>query len=415
MALTAGIVWTVNGTGNDSYGGGFLPGSGGTDYTYPTSTVFIYTDLIITPANNRLTSAGRPFISADVGNIINITGGTGFTTGRYQITSVTGGIATVDRSCGALNSLSGQAKLGGALLSPGACAGTMTGGDTMWIGSLNANTNATHSFIITNASSNTASGVITLPAGITSKSTRIIGYNNTRGDLDGLSSPQYVTISASGITSTTLITCGTNAHIANIKLDGNSLSSIRGISVGATASFINNCNFVGFTNGAINATDSSSVFVACITNGNSTQPSFTGGNYHACVAKDNTSTGFVLNSAGATAWNCISSSNTGASTDNFQITATGVNLVNCTAQTPGRDNYRFTASNGSQVARSCISKSAVGSGYNATAAADGVWLITCASHNDATATTNITSGNKVSFTTCSGNCSSPGYGSTLRA
>jgi hypothetical protein len=415
MALSSGIVWTVNGSGNDTYGGGFYPVGGGTDYTYPTSTVFVYTDLVITPANNRLTSVNRPFISADVGNIINITGGTGFTTGRYQISSVSAGIATVDRSCGALNSLGGQAKLGGALLSPGAAAGSMSGGDTIWIGSLDANSNVPHSFIFTNTSNNASNGVITLPAGITDKSTRIIGYNNTRGDLDGLTTPQYVTLAASGIGSATLITCGTNSYISNLKFDGSSLTSIRAISVGSTASFVNNCNFVNLTNGAIHATDSSSVFVACVASGNSSQPSFTGGNYHNCSAKDNTSVGFVLNTAGATAWNCMSSKNLGATTDNFQITATGVNLVNCTGQNPGRDNFRFTAVNGNQIARNCVSKSAVGSGYHATAAADGVWLLTCASHNDGTPTTNITSGNRVGFTTCTGNCTSPGYGSTLRA
>jgi hypothetical protein len=414
MALTSGTVWTVNGTGNDSYGGGFVPGSGGTDYTYPTSTVFIYSDLVITPANNRLSSISRPFISADVGNIINITGGTGFTTGRYEISSVSGGIATLDRSCGALNALSGQGRLGGALLSPGTCASSMTGGDTMWIGSLNANSNVTHSFIVTNSTSNIANGVISLPAGLSNRATRVMGYNNTRGDLDGLITPQYVTISASGISSTTLITCGTNSYISNLRFEGGGLSSVRAITIGGTASSVNNCYFTGFTNGAINATDSSSVFVNCIGISNSTQPVFTGGNYHSCSAKENTSTGFVLNTVGGTAWNCLAASNTGASTDNFQITVAGVNLANCTAQFPGRDNFRFTPVAGAQVARSCVSKSAVGVGYNATATADSVWLITCASHNDTSAASNITSGNRVNFTTCTGNCSSPGYGSNLR-
>ena len=99
-------------------GGAFLPGSGGTDYSKGASkTLIIYTDLVIV-TGNRLSSAGRPFVSGDVGNVINIISGTGFTAGRYYIQSVSGGQATLDASPGTTGSTGGNARLGGCFADP---------------------------------------------------------------------------------------------------------------------------------------------------------------------------------------------------------------------------------------------------------------------------------------------------------
>ncbi len=116
MAFAATTEWDVRTTGNAANGGGFNTASAGTDYSQQDSPQVTYTDLVIDGVTNtKLTSAANPFTSAHVGNIINITSGTGFTVQRVQIVSVTSGAATCDKSCGTLGSTGGNGRLGGSL------------------------------------------------------------------------------------------------------------------------------------------------------------------------------------------------------------------------------------------------------------------------------------------------------------
>jgi len=116
MALASTIEWDVRTTGNDTNGGGFKSGATGTDYSLQDSAQVTFTDLVIGATTTQITSAAQPFTSAHVGNIINITSGSGFTTGRYEVVSVASAIATMDRSVGTAASTGGNGKLGGALL-----------------------------------------------------------------------------------------------------------------------------------------------------------------------------------------------------------------------------------------------------------------------------------------------------------
>ncbi len=116
MALAATTEWDVRTTGNDANGGGFDTASTGTDGSQG-AVIFAYTDLVISGATNHLASVARAFVSTDVGNIVNIpTTGGGFTAGRYQVVSVSAGIATMDRVVGTLASTGGSGNLGGSLL-----------------------------------------------------------------------------------------------------------------------------------------------------------------------------------------------------------------------------------------------------------------------------------------------------------
>src|SRR5262245_41103158 len=86
-------------------GGGFVVGASGTDFSQQASAQHTYTDLVISAGDmKQLTSVARGFTSVDVGNIIRVTGGTGFTQGRYYIVSVSLGVATMDRNVGTLGS-----------------------------------------------------------------------------------------------------------------------------------------------------------------------------------------------------------------------------------------------------------------------------------------------------------------------
>jgi hypothetical protein len=118
VGLASTVVWEVRpGFGSDTNGGGFDPGvsSPGTDWSQQNSAQISYTDLVIGATTTQLTSVGNPFGSVDVGNLVQITSGTGFTTGFYTIVSVSGVTATMDRSVGSAASTGGHGALGGAL------------------------------------------------------------------------------------------------------------------------------------------------------------------------------------------------------------------------------------------------------------------------------------------------------------
>ena len=115
MSLSANTVWEVRTTGNDNNGGGFVTGSGGTDYSQQNAAQLALTDLASNGAGTTITSAVGGFTAAMIGNIMRIyAAGAGFTTGWYQITGFTNGnTITIDRSAGA-NATGGSGNVGGA-------------------------------------------------------------------------------------------------------------------------------------------------------------------------------------------------------------------------------------------------------------------------------------------------------------
>jgi hypothetical protein len=216
MALaTATLVFEVQTGGSDNNGGGFDSGvtSPGTDYSQQASAQVAFTDLVIGGAGNtdKLTSAAHPFGATSPGNVINITGGTGFTTGLYRILSVSGTTATMDRSVGTAGSTGGTGNLGGAFATINKATSNMgLGGQVAYV----------------------KAGTYSISAGITSpvlntaanySVTRIIGYSSTRGD-NGQATIQasvgVTMFSADGTTWTSSLSW------ENITFDGNSKSAV---------------------------------------------------------------------------------------------------------------------------------------------------------------------------------------------
>ena len=119
MAIAATTIWECmqDATANMVNGGGFnaTNATPGTDYSQQTGAHLTITDLVIGADNTTVTSALTAFDSVDPGNILHITAGTGFTVGWYEVVSVTGVVATLDRACGTATSTGGTAYLGGAL------------------------------------------------------------------------------------------------------------------------------------------------------------------------------------------------------------------------------------------------------------------------------------------------------------
>lgn len=117
MALASTIVWELRTTGNANNGGGFNSASSGTDYSQQDSAQLTKNDLTTDVAGTTLSSGSGGFTAAMVGNIINITAGTGFTVGRYEIkTFVSANSVTIDRSAGASAS-GGTGYVGGGVAS----------------------------------------------------------------------------------------------------------------------------------------------------------------------------------------------------------------------------------------------------------------------------------------------------------
>ena len=135
MALATLMTYEVRTTGSDTQcSGGFKSSASGTDYSQQNAAQFSGTDLTVNAVTNTIvTSATHNFVAADVGNTINITAGTGFTIGIYEIVSVASNSATLDRSPGATSITGGTWWEGGSFVSTGKAGSVMVAGNTLYI------------------------------------------------------------------------------------------------------------------------------------------------------------------------------------------------------------------------------------------------------------------------------------------
>lgn len=89
-AINSGAIWEVRASGSDTNGGAFAIG---------VSQISSFSNLVVDATNNqKVTSSSYTFTSADVKRWIQVTAGTGWTTGYYQVSSVSGSAAILDRS-----------------------------------------------------------------------------------------------------------------------------------------------------------------------------------------------------------------------------------------------------------------------------------------------------------------------------
>lgn len=133
-ALSSAMVWEVRSAGGSVNGCGFKSGATGTDYSQQNTAQVAYTDLVIDGVETAwLTSAANPFGAAHVGNILKVTGGTGFTTGFYEVASVSGTTATMDRAVGTASSTGGTGNLGGACSHPQDIAPSIVAGNLIHV------------------------------------------------------------------------------------------------------------------------------------------------------------------------------------------------------------------------------------------------------------------------------------------
>lgn len=114
MSIPIATVWEVrSATGSDNNGGGYLPGSTGTDYSQQTSPQYALTGLASAGSGATILSAAAA--ANMVGNIANVVSGTNVTPGLYFVLSVSVGVSiTFDSSVATGVATSVVINIGGA-------------------------------------------------------------------------------------------------------------------------------------------------------------------------------------------------------------------------------------------------------------------------------------------------------------
>lgn len=361
MTLVASTVWEVRTTGNDVNGGGWVPGAG-TDKTQSDTPAYSATDLVstnATSANPTVTSASRSFDGTDVNNIMNISAGTSWTPGPYQIISASGGIATLDKACGSVASVSGGTyAVGGALATPGKAGSFHVAGNIIWLRS--------GLYLVNSVTSNVAGGCLTLINGTVSNTTKLIGYGTTRGDAPNTSSRPLIQATGA-ISSFTLVNLNTTCYIERVQCDGNNLTLSKAFGANGTIFRCKglNCKAGAFSGGST---------ILCEATGCSSVQAFQGGYSFGSAAYNNTAAGFTAgNCFFCIAVNC---------TNGFATSSSNVDWVNCIAYGNTTGGFNISASANHNTGTNCLSVGNTGIGFVASSAADNVQLNNCAGYGN---------------------------------
>jgi hypothetical protein len=345
--------------GNDNNGGAFRVGSSGVDYSQQDAAQKTGTDLTMHPTlNTRVQPVGAGVAAADVGNVIQIRAGTGWTVGWYEITAQDGTYWTLDRSPAAAGSANlGTYNMGGALSSPGklgealANSNSRASGMICWIRS--------GTYTITTTTANVSNGRVSLP---NATMLRVEGYDSTRGDLG-----TRPVISAGTQTSFTIFTTNGNFNnqqqfIINLEFNGNSQTGVRGyISGNAYKDRVWRCRAKNCLNSGFSGPGE---FVECIAESCNIGFTLTSqwSSCYGCVAFSSTSDGFqTATQVGTFLINCLSYSNSGKGFN----TAGGfpISFYNCVAHANTSDGFDFQTY-GINCAINCLATSNGGLGFN---------------------------------------------------
>jgi hypothetical protein len=240
-ALPATTVWEVRPTvGSDTAASGcFDSTKSGTDYSQQNAAQYSGTNLV-SVSSLVVSSATHNFVAADVGNCIQITAGTGFTTGFYEIVSASANQATLDRS-------PGTAGAGGTFFVGGALA-TIAQVNTNWTPSNICWVKATGAYTVT-------SGLVVSIQSFASPGNpaSIIGYTATRGD-----NGQFTWTTATNSINLVNLTSGSTSDINVLfqNINFTTTAGTKGDAIGATSSSVNsvmvtviNCTITGFVVG----------------------------------------------------------------------------------------------------------------------------------------------------------------------
>ena len=349
-ALPAGTTWEVRHAGANTNGGGFVAGSGGTDYSQQNSAEYSFTDLVSATGTTNpctVTSVSHGFVSGDVGNIIQISAGTNWTTGFYEVVSVLTGTATLDRACAS------SASVTGGTWAEGGALGSLT--------ELNTAMNTTASiqqfgWVKADATYTISSGIVFNFTNVNVAPVFVAGYFTTRGDL-GQPTIQATT------TSFIMVSIQNNNNLRaftfeNFIMDCNSEAGVVGFQISAFSNRGQNLGVINFNAAdAFDLNESGSQGVVCMfctatggTNfssnyGFTMTGSLLGSMCIYCQVTSSNASGFQL--GGGTCLQCVAANLTGASANGFAMPGNSggpVTCNGCTAYKVGGDGFNFSAS-----------------------------------------------------------------------
>ena len=340
------------------------------DYSQTDAAGIAYTDMVIDGATNTIyTSAANPVDVNIIGNVINVTSGTGFTVQRVQVVSVSGTQATVDKSLGTLGSTGGNGNLGGSLLSPSIAGSLHVIGNDIYVKS------GTYSMSTT---ADAAAGRVLIDAnGTDADPNRLFGYGTLRGD----NGTKPIFQASAG--SVTLITAsGAYTYIDNIEFRRNGQATTRGITHSGSNGFVRRCYFNDLGNSGIIMSGAAGIIFDCQANACNTNPAFEANTGSAiqmyyCVAVDGSGIGFNFSlTNGSSAYGCIAHN---LSLEGFQGSTNADGLVwqNCIAEGITGDNDGFLMQ-GNGLCIDCIAYNCSDWGFNGAAKPLTNFLFNCA-------------------------------------
>ena len=198
------------------------------DYSQKNTSYINYSDIQLL-TSTTITSSGSTLRPSMIGNSINIMGGSGFTSGLYVITSMTGTTATVDRGMGTAGSTGGTGILGGAL---GTLQAALTGSTSI---------SDKTAIFVKNDGNYTCNTDTFIPG--TACLQNVVGYGTYRYD------QQKPTISIGS--SSTCIKTSTFIKVFNFIFDGNSNANSIAVNTNNQGGNLYNCHFKNLT-GCVN-------------------------------------------------------------------------------------------------------------------------------------------------------------------
>lgn len=380
MAISSATAWEVRTAGNDTNGGGFVPGSGGTDYSQQdaknTAGNNISTADAVANGTTTITSATASFTAAIEGNIVYFQGGSGAIAAvRRQVTAFANS-TTIEVDAAIAASTGMTMNIGGALGSPGEVGVSKVAGNDVHIKS--------GTYTLTTGTANVSGGRVNeTTGGVDSANiSRWEGYGSTRGDKG---TKPKILVPAAGVTSITIfIASGNHMTVDNIEVDGAGKTSITGIDQQGTYQRVLRCKASNCTVKGILINNNGGVYAwACQVTGCSGTCGFEPGTLIDCEAYDNTTVGFLSGGGVGVMIRCIADSNTGASSDGFGRSSVGYRAINCASYGNGRHGFATDGSgNFGGGFINCIAEGNGGWGWFTDASSPAVELLYCAGYNN---------------------------------
>lgn len=389
------LVFEVRTDGDDDNGGGFMEGSSGTDYSQQASAQATLTTASVldgTFPNRVLVDAGDHTVSAnDVGNVLQITGGTA-TADVYVITSVNVGSNywTLDRNAGSTGATV-VGKMGGAWATPGKISDVMRSSSTSLSSTYSRCRVWIKSGVYTVTTTTRGSGGPIDSDGNPSRTWHIEGYHSTRGDCPAVGSGNQPVMSVgAGVTTFDVIKI-TNVSFGNtevtlkaIKVDGNDETGTNGFNVSAAyhgcmrviGCHATACGNNGFTGGMTRVLVSN-----CLADNNGAAGFLDGfACMTHCIARDNTGDGFSASQNQGSRHYCIADGN-GANGFDME-TQYGIIHHHCVAVNNGADGFDCYVSYDMHHFVRCVASNNGGYGWYIGNSAKAVFFHECFEYNN---------------------------------